>query len=45
MFSGGNQLRLSATFGGTEFLEIALDTVSMMKKILLLPELLQVLWQ
>ena len=24
MFSGGNQLRLSATFGGTEFLEIAL---------------------
>ncbi len=25
MFSGGNQLRLSATFGGTEFLEIALD--------------------
>ena len=25
MFSGGNQLRLSATFGGTEFLEIALN--------------------
>lgn len=25
MFSGGNQLRLSATFGGTEFLEILLD--------------------
>jgi cyanophycinase len=25
MFSGGNQLRLSATFGGTEFLEIALS--------------------
>jgi cyanophycinase len=25
MFSGGNQLRLSATFGGTEFLQIALD--------------------
>jgi cyanophycinase len=24
MFSGGNQLRLSATFGGTEFLDIAL---------------------
>jgi cyanophycinase len=24
MFSGGNQLRLSATFGGTQFLEIAL---------------------
>ena len=24
MFSGGNQLRLSATFGGTEFLQIAL---------------------
>ena len=24
MFSGGNQLRLAATFGGTEFLEIAL---------------------
>lgn len=24
MFSGGNQLRLSSTFGGTEFLEIAL---------------------
>jgi cyanophycinase len=24
MFSGGNQLRLSATFGGTEFLEITL---------------------
>ncbi|MEO8861681.1 MAG: cyanophycinase, partial [Ginsengibacter sp.] len=24
MFSGGNQLRLSATFGGTEFLEIIL---------------------
>jgi cyanophycinase len=25
MFSGGNQLRLSATFGGTELLKIALD--------------------
>lgn len=25
MFSGGNQLRLSATFGGTEFLEIILS--------------------
>lgn len=25
MFSGGNQLRLSATFGGTEILQIALD--------------------
>lgn len=25
MFSGGNQLRLSATFGGTELLRIALD--------------------
>src|SRR5215213_6990767 len=25
MFSGGNQLRLSATFGGTELLQIALD--------------------
>jgi len=25
LFSGGNQLRLSATFGGTEFLEIALN--------------------
>jgi len=25
MFSGGNQLRLSTTFGGTEFLEIALN--------------------
>ena len=25
MFSGGNQLRLSATFGGTEMLRIALD--------------------
>jgi cyanophycinase len=25
MFSGGNQLRLSATYGGTEFLEIALE--------------------
>ncbi len=25
MFSGGNQLRLSSTFGGTEFLEILLD--------------------
>ena len=25
MFSGGNQLRLSATFGGTEMLQIALD--------------------
>ncbi|MEO6819280.1 MAG: cyanophycinase [Ginsengibacter sp.] len=25
MFSGGNQLRLSATFGGTDFLEILLD--------------------
>ena len=25
LFSGGNQLRLSATFGGTEFLEIALS--------------------
>src|SRR6476469_8690228 len=25
MFSGGNQLRLSATFGGTERLQIALD--------------------
>ncbi len=25
MFSGGNQLRLTATFGGTELLEIALD--------------------
>lgn len=25
MFSGGNQLRLSATFGGTQFLEIALN--------------------
>jgi cyanophycinase len=25
MFSGGNQLRLTATFGGTEFLEIALN--------------------
>src|SRR5215213_125742 len=25
MFSGGNQLRLTATFGGTEFLQIALD--------------------
>jgi len=25
MFSGGNQLRLSSTFGGTEFLEIALN--------------------
>src|SRR6476619_1371115 len=25
MFSGGNQLRLSSTFGGTELLEIALD--------------------
>jgi cyanophycinase len=25
MFSGGNQLRLSATFGGTELLEILLD--------------------
>jgi cyanophycinase len=28
MFSGGNQLRLSATFGGTEFLEIALRRYS-----------------
>ena len=34
---------LSATFGGTEFLEIALS-VTMKKKILLLPELLQELW-
>ena len=25
MFSGGNQLRLTATFGGTEFLKIALE--------------------
>jgi cyanophycinase len=25
MFSGGNQLRLSATFGGTDFLDILLD--------------------
>ena len=25
MFSGGNQLRLSSTFGGTELLQIALD--------------------
>lgn len=25
MFSGGNQLRLTATFGGTDFLEIALN--------------------
>lgn len=25
MFTGGNQLRLSSTFGGTEFLEIALN--------------------
>jgi cyanophycinase len=25
MFSGGNQLRLSSTFGGTEFLEVLLD--------------------
>lgn len=25
MFSGGNQLRLTATFGGTEFLQITLD--------------------
>ncbi|CAN5156553.1 cyanophycinase [soil metagenome] len=25
MFSGGNQLRLSATFGGTQFLQIALE--------------------
>jgi cyanophycinase len=25
MFSGGNQLRLSSTYGGTEFLEILLD--------------------
>ena len=25
MFSGGNQLRLSSTFGGTEFLEVALE--------------------
>ena len=25
MFSGGNQLRLTSTFGGTEFLEILLD--------------------
>ncbi len=25
MFSGGNQLRLTATFGGTEFLQIALE--------------------
>lgn len=25
MFSGGNQLRLTATFGGTQFLEIALN--------------------
>jgi len=25
LFSGGNQLRLSSTFGGTEFLQIALD--------------------
>src|SRR6476469_4482666 len=25
MFSGGNQLRLSATFGGTELLQIALE--------------------
>lgn len=31
MFSGGNQLRLSATFGGTEFLEIALDRYNMEK--------------
>jgi cyanophycinase len=28
MFSGGNQLRLSATFGGTELLQIALDRYS-----------------
>ncbi|MBA2249072.1 MAG: cyanophycinase [Chitinophagaceae bacterium] len=25
MFSGGNQLRLSATFGGTQFLQVALE--------------------
>lgn len=28
LFSGGNQLRLSSTFGGTEFLQIALDRYS-----------------
>src|ERR1700712_3846068 len=28
MFSGGNQLRLSSTFGGTELLKIALDRYS-----------------
>jgi cyanophycinase len=34
MFSGGNQLRLSATFGGTEFLEIALARYEEEKKFL-----------
>ncbi len=32
MFSGGNQLRLSATFGGTEFLEIILNRYNNEKK-------------
>ncbi len=32
MFSGGNQLRLSATFGGTQFLEIALKRFHEEKK-------------
>ena len=34
MFSGGNQLRLSSTFGGTRFLEIILDRYNSEKEFL-----------